>query len=103
MLRTWPLPEARARFSELVERALPGEPQLVTRRGRRAVVVLDSETYRRLTRQGRSLWEVLQSRVLESEEALFTRHPPLSGRSRRSYLLDTNVLAETVRRAPPPG
>ncbi len=77
MVRPWSLQEAKARFPELVERALTGEPQLVTRRGRRAVVVLDSETDRRLTQQGRSLGEVLQSPVLEPEEAeaLFTRRP----------------------------
>lgn len=45
----WQLQEAKARFSEVVERALKGEPQLVLRRGKKAVVVLDWETYARLT------------------------------------------------------
>jgi len=44
MAKTWQLQEAKARFSKLVEEALKGEPQLVTRRGRKAVVVLDWET-----------------------------------------------------------
>lgn len=39
-MRTYPLHEARAEFSRLVERALAGEPQRVTRYGREAVVIV---------------------------------------------------------------
>jgi prevent-host-death family protein len=39
-MRTYPLHEARAEFSKLVERALKGEPQRVTRYGREAVVIV---------------------------------------------------------------
>jgi prevent-host-death family protein len=41
--------ETKARLSQLVVEAMKGEPQLVTRRGRKAVVVLDWETYARPT------------------------------------------------------
>jgi prevent-host-death family protein len=49
-MKTWTLQDAKARFSELVKRAKKDGPQLVTRRGEEAVVVLDVEEYRSLTR-----------------------------------------------------
>jgi prevent-host-death family protein len=76
--RTWQLQEAKARFSEVVERALGGEPQAVTRRGRPAVVVLDWATYTRLRGKEASLLEALRpSEPLTDEEAetLFNRSP----------------------------
>jgi prevent-host-death family protein len=42
-MRTYPLNEARAEFSKVIERALAGEPQRVTRYGKEAVIVV-SET-----------------------------------------------------------
>ena len=42
---TWKLRDAKARFSELVDRALANGPQLVTRHGENAVVVLSYATF----------------------------------------------------------
>ena len=39
----WPLQDARSKFSALVDAALAGEPQRVSRRGQPAVVVLATE------------------------------------------------------------
>jgi antitoxin Phd len=44
----WSLQDAENRFSAVVEAARRGEPQLVTRRGVPAVVVLAAEDYARL-------------------------------------------------------
>ena len=44
----WRLQDAKAKFSEVVESAIQGEPQHVTRRGREAVVVLSEASYRAL-------------------------------------------------------
>ena len=44
----WPLQDAKNKFSELVNAAMAGEPQRVTRRGQPAVVVLAAEEYDRL-------------------------------------------------------
>ena len=44
----WPLQDAKNRFSAVVEAALAGAPQRVTRRGLPAVVVLSVEEYERL-------------------------------------------------------
>ena len=44
----WSLQDAKNRFSAVVNAALSGEPQTVTRRGLPAVVVLAVEDYQRL-------------------------------------------------------
>ena len=46
----WSLQDARNRFSAVVDAALGGAPQPVTRRGRPAVVVLAADEYERLCR-----------------------------------------------------
>lgn len=45
----WQLQDAKQRFSELVRRAQRDGPQIVTRRGERAVVVVSAAEYDRLT------------------------------------------------------
>ena len=47
-MATWQLQDAKNRFSAVVNAALAGEPQRVTRRGKPAVVVLAEEEYKRL-------------------------------------------------------
>ena len=47
-MRDWPLQDAKNQFSAVVNAALDGEPQRVTRRGRPAVVVIAVEDYERL-------------------------------------------------------
>lgn len=44
----WTLQDAKNRFSAVVDAALAGVPQEVTRRGKPAVVVLSSQEYHRL-------------------------------------------------------
>ena len=50
----WRLQDAKTQFSQVVEAALHGEPQHVTRRGRDAVVVLSEASYRALRNSARS-------------------------------------------------
>ncbi|WP_308916573.1 type II toxin-antitoxin system Phd/YefM family antitoxin [Jannaschia sp. LMIT008] len=45
----WSLQDAKARFSAVVDAAMAGEPQEVTRRGKPAVVVVSVEEWRRLS------------------------------------------------------
>ena len=47
-MATWQLQDAKIRFSTVVDAALAGEPQRVTRRGKPAVVVLAEGEYQRL-------------------------------------------------------
>lgn len=44
---TWTLAEAKAHLSEVVESALTKGPQVITRRGRKAVVVVAAEEWER--------------------------------------------------------
>ena len=49
----WPVADAKAHFSEMIDRALSDGPQVVTRKGRRTVVVVPVEEWeRRVRRQG---------------------------------------------------
>lgn len=47
-MHRWKLEDAKNRFSEVVRQALAQGPQLVTRNGRAAVVVVSVEEYERL-------------------------------------------------------
>ena len=59
-MQTWQLQEAKSRFSELVDRTLTEGPQLVTRRGTEAVVVIAAPEFHRLY-SGLSLRDVLRN------------------------------------------
>ena len=49
-MSTWQLQDAKNRFSAVVDAALTGEPQEVTRRGKPVVVVIAVDEYERLRR-----------------------------------------------------
>ena len=52
--RPWLLQDAKAQFSALVDAALNGQPQHVTRRGKAAVVVVSEADYARLSQGSRA-------------------------------------------------
>ncbi|MEN9313666.1 MAG: hypothetical protein RIS35_59 [Pseudomonadota bacterium] len=58
-MHTWQLQEAKSRFSEVVDLSLSEGPQLVTRRGEEAVVILAASEYRRLSGQTPNLVKCL--------------------------------------------
>jgi prevent-host-death family protein len=60
-LVAWQLQAAKQHFSELVERAQRDGPQVVTKHGKEAVVVVAAEEYRRLRGNGPSLVEFIRS------------------------------------------
>ncbi len=68
MTNIWQLQEAKSKFSEVVDRALAQGAQIITRRGRKAVVVLPYSDYERLTRQGSSLAQFLLASPLAGSE-----------------------------------
>ncbi len=47
----WSVAEAKAHLSEVVNRALSDGPQLITRNGRKAVVVVSAEEWERKTKR----------------------------------------------------
>ncbi len=54
---TWTVAEAKAKFSEVIERAQSGGPQTITRNGRTAVVVVAADEWKRKTRRTGNLAE----------------------------------------------
>ena len=48
-MKRWPVQDAKARFSELLQASLTEGPQLVTRHGRETAVVVPAQEWRRLT------------------------------------------------------
>ncbi len=62
----WQLQDAKARFSQVVRKALEEGPQVVTRHGEDAVVVLSAKEYRRLSNKPKlSAKDLLASAPLE--------------------------------------
>lgn len=61
-MHIWPVQDAKARFSELLDSCLAEGPQMVTRRGAEAAVLVPVEEWRRLQAAARpSLKELLLS------------------------------------------
>lgn len=56
---TWTVAEAKARLSEVIERAASKGAQTITRRGRSAAVVVSAEEWERKTRRTGNLAEFL--------------------------------------------
>jgi prevent-host-death family protein len=62
MDRSWPVQDAKARFSEVLREA-EREPQIITRRGEETAVLMSAEQYRRLRggKPERTLYEIWKS------------------------------------------
>jgi len=54
---TWTVAEAKAKFSEVIERAKSGGPQTITKNGRTAVVIVAAEEWERKTKRAGNLAE----------------------------------------------
>jgi antitoxin Phd len=53
MMRAWAVQDAKARFSEMLETCLKEGPQVVTRRGAEAAVLVAMTDWRKLQRQAK--------------------------------------------------
>jgi prevent-host-death family protein len=62
--QTWTVAQAKAKFSEVIDRAISEGPQTVTRKGRTAVVVVDAEEWDRKTKRVGTLAEFLANSPL---------------------------------------
>lgn len=61
-MQTWPIQDAKARFSEFLETCLAEGPQMVTKRGAEAAVLVPVDEWRRLQAAARpSLKQLLLS------------------------------------------
>lgn len=78
-MQTWPVQDAKARFSEFLEACIAEGPQMVTRRGAEAAVLVPVDEWRRLQSAARpSLKELLLSDAARGELL-----PPARGGARR--------------------
>ena len=85
--RTWSVQDARAHFGDVIDAALEGKPQRVTRRGKKAVVVIAEDEWKRLFKSGSdlNLGEFLATFPLPRDEFPFTSS---RGRSRPIPFID---------------
>jgi prevent-host-death family protein len=60
----WGIADAKARFSEMIERALIDGPQTITRNGRKTVIVVAAEEWARRSRRQGNLAEFFASSPL---------------------------------------
>jgi prevent-host-death family protein len=64
----WQIQEAKARFSEMIERTLKEGPQTVTRHGKPVAVLVPINQYRRLRSGGKDFKALLASAPLAGVE-----------------------------------
>ena len=64
MADTWTVAEAKAKFSEVINRAAKKGPQTVTRNGRTAAVVVAADEWERKTKRSGNLAEFLANSPL---------------------------------------
>jgi len=62
----WTMADAKARFSEVIDRALADGPQTITRNGKRAVIVVASEEWERKTKRRGNLAEFFAASPLRA-------------------------------------
>jgi antitoxin Phd len=81
-VKSWPVQDAKARFSELLETCLKEGPQIVTKRGADAAVLMPIGDWTRLQRSARpTLKELLLTAAPRGELHL----PKRGGLRRRSH------------------
>ncbi len=83
-MRTWQVQDAKARFSELLEASQREGPQLVTRRGVPAAVLVPAETWAQMEQARKPTLKDL----LLSDENRFDMELPKRGRWQRRPIPD---------------
>lgn len=78
-MNTWPVQDAKARFSEFLEACLSEGPQMVTKRGTEAAVLVPVQEWKRLQAAARPSLKQL----LLSDEARAEAIVPQRGRAKR--------------------
>jgi prevent-host-death family protein len=84
-MRAWPVQDAKARFSKMLEACLKEGPQTVTKRGAEAAVLVAAVDWRRLKNVARPTLKDL----LLSDHARGDLNVPARGGRRRRKLSDT--------------
>jgi prevent-host-death family protein len=69
----WTVAEAKAKFSELIERAISLGPQTITRKGRTTAVVVGAEEWQRKTKRVGNLAEFFAASPLQGSNLKIRR------------------------------
>ena len=80
-MRSWPVQDAKARFSELLDTCLKEGPQIVTRRGADAAVLVPLKEWKRLQRVAKP---TLKELLLTNEGRVHLDLPKRGGLRRRA-------------------
>lgn len=72
-MQSWQLQEAKNKLSQVIDDALTGEPQVITRRGEEVVIVLAYTEYQRLTGADESLVDFFRRSPLVGADLEFSR------------------------------
>lgn len=81
-MQTWPVQDLKARFSEFLDACLVDDPQMVTRRGAEAAVLVPVQEWRRLQSAARpSLKQLLLSDQARSDLLV-----PERGKAKRRHV-----------------
>ncbi|MEA3013323.1 MAG: antitoxin Phd [Sphingomonadales bacterium] len=78
-MKAWPVQDAKARFSEMLDACVADGPQLVTKRGTEAAILVNVDEWRRIEAQARPTLKEL----LLADEPRFEIPIPPRGRARR--------------------
>lgn len=78
-MKVWPVQDAKARFSEMLDACTEEGPQMVTKRGAETAVLVPIAEWRRLERQARPSLKML----LLAPEGPLDLDLPIRGRARR--------------------
>jgi prevent-host-death family protein len=82
--KTWQLQEAKNRFSEVVELAMKGGAQTVTKHGKPAVVIVSVEEYESTRKPKKTLFQSLRECPVDLAEII----PPRSKETARTIHFD---------------
>jgi len=74
----WTVAEAKAKFSEVIDRAQSGGPQVITRNGRKSVVVVAAGEWDRKTRRIGNLAEFFAASPLRDSALKVRRRKDLA-------------------------
>ena len=69
----WTVAEAKAKFSEIIERAQSEGPQIISKRGRTAAIVVAAEEWERKTKRAGNLAEFFAGSPLRGSELKLRR------------------------------
>jgi prevent-host-death family protein len=69
----WTVAEAKAKFSEVIDRAMSEGPQTITRKGRKAAVIVGADEWERKTRRAGTLAEFFAASPLRGSSLKIRR------------------------------